>query len=127
MSLFEKGEFTSHSGLKLNWKIECDALVGEDWEALAHAVAKSIPFGRVDSVPKGGDLFAAALAIYANPNEQTLLLVDDVLTTGRSMEKVRDNLLMLRRPIIGVVAFSRAKVVPAWIRPVFQLNPMFNI
>ena len=33
--LFTVGNFTSHAGLPLKWKIECDAISPEQWKALA--------------------------------------------------------------------------------------------
>ena len=34
-NLFQLGDFTSHAGLPLKWKIECDALTYQDWDCLA--------------------------------------------------------------------------------------------
>ena len=33
--LFEIGDFVSHAGLPLKWKIECDAISTEQWVACA--------------------------------------------------------------------------------------------
>lgn len=53
-----------------------------------------------------------------------LLIVDDVLTTGRSMEDARRANSAYRHmdDVIGAVIFARAKPAP-WIKPVFQMVP----
>ena len=33
--LFQIGDFISHAGLPLKWKIECDAISKSGWDALA--------------------------------------------------------------------------------------------
>ena len=33
--LFQLGDFTSHAGLPLKWKIECDAINNYEWDCLA--------------------------------------------------------------------------------------------
>ena len=35
IKLFQIGDFISHAGFKLPWKIECDALSKDEWRALA--------------------------------------------------------------------------------------------
>lgn len=118
--LFVKQDFTSHSGLPLHWKIECDALTAADWEALAQIASEVLPpFGFVHGVPTGGTPFAEALRAHTDPFSQLIVVADDVLTTGRSMEEARANW----PPALtyGVVAFSRAAEVPEWITPLFQL------
>lgn len=107
--LFENGFFVSHSGILLPDKINCDALTTADWDANAAWVASRMKFGRVVGVPSGGLAFARALEGYATSGPP--LIVDDVLTTGRSMEEAR-----IRYPeAIGVVLFSRTSNVPIWI------------
>lgn len=88
MPLFKQGEFTSHSGLQLADKIDCDALTDEDWEAQAKWFSDRIGFGKVIGIKTGGTKLAEALQKYASPFGP-VLIIDDVLTTGRSMEKAR--------------------------------------
>lgn len=117
MNLFQLGNFTLHSGAKSDWKIECDALTAEDWEALARiAVERIPPFGKVEGVPRGGFPFQDALSKYATPGLETLLIAEDVTTTGDSMEKTRNG-----RDAIGVVVFCRGHC-PEWVIPLFTLT-----
>lgn len=113
MSLFQRGDFVAASGATLPWKVECDALTPEDWRTLAGAVAGAVRFGTVEGVPRGGLAFAEALAPYASTGP--LLIVDDVLTTGGSMERHRAG-----RDAIGVVAFARVGELPPWITAVWR-------
>lgn len=74
--------FTSHAGLELSWKIDCDSLTDADWSCIAAQVAQRIRFRDVIGVPSGGLRFAAALEQYADQASDVTLIVDDVLTTG---------------------------------------------
>ena len=40
MNLFQLGNFVSHAGNELEWKIECDALTDEDIETFAYLISK---------------------------------------------------------------------------------------
>lgn len=119
--LFTQANFTSHSGLALRWKIDADALTAEDWAAIASFVGPRLRFRAVHGVPRGGLSFADALRPYAS-EDGGLLIVDDVLTTGGSMEEARAR---FEGEVTGVVLFSRAAACPEWIVPVFELNPAF--
>ena len=113
--LFQQGNFISAAGLSLDWKVECDALLPADWATLASIVHSQIRFSEVLGVPTGGLLFANALKPYCSVGP--LLIVDDVLTTGKSMEALRDG-----RDAIGVVVFCRGESCPAWITPMWKWN-----
>lgn len=113
--LFVPGIFTSAAGLKLAWKIECDSLTHEDWETIASVTGPHLNFCRVEGVPTGGLLFAEALKPYTTGDEG-LLIVDDVLTTGKSMEAQRDG-----RVAQGLVLFCRG-IRPSWVFPVWSLS-----
>lgn len=120
MSLFKYGEFFSlHSGAKSNFKIDCDYLYDEEIEALAYLVSNWIPYpiGNVEGVPTGGLRFAAALAKYCTPGASKLVIVDDVLTTGKSMEDCRAG-----RDALGIVIFARTSQLPHWITTIFSLH-----
>ena len=84
--LFQVGDFISHAGLSLPWKIECDALFKEDWEGLARMIMdyETRPFGSVEGIPRGGVPLANALQQYAT--EGPAMIVDDVYTTGTSFK-----------------------------------------
>ena len=114
MPLFQSGDFTLHSGGRSPFKIDCDALSSDDLCALAALVAKTIQFGMVEGVPRGGLRFAWILQNYLT--DGPLLIVDDVLTTGTSMEEYRND-----REAIGVVLFARGPC-PKWVTPVFSLG-----
>ena len=122
MDLFQQGNFTLHSGDLSMLKIDCDALTNSDWDTLAALVAKRFPFFKnVVGIPTGGERFAEALKPYITTPMKAgiILLVDDVLTTGASMEEMREKLGS--RGIIGVVAFARKRPA-SWIYPIFQLG-----
>jgi orotate phosphoribosyltransferase len=128
MNLFQLGNFVLNSGAKSKFKLECDALTNEDIEALAYMISTMVgPFGYVEGIPRGGLRLAKALEQYITPIDDwvsfTRLIVDDVLTTGRSMENARikyqNNTMSL--PVKGVVIFARGKC-PDWITPVFQMT-----
>ena len=61
MNLFIKEDFSSHAGLPLTWKVECDALTEKDYEALAKIVSEKITFCDVKGIPRGGIPFEKAL------------------------------------------------------------------
>ena len=124
MSLFKLGDFILHSGSKSNFFIDCDALADADWQALARLIYdKGFRFRKVVSIPKGGLKLAEALKPYCFPNpEYPVLVVDDVLTTGKSMEEEKEK---YSGEVKGVVIFSRG-VCPDWITPIFQLHETFG-
>lgn len=120
MSLFKLGEFTLHSGDKSYWKIDCDAFTNEDWDTIARMIYENVGrFKKVIGVPRGGLKLAKSLQLYCFPNpENPVLIVDDVLTTGNSMETMR---LSIKQDCIGAVVFARGKY-PSWITPLFVAN-----
>ncbi len=118
--LFLDEPFVSAAGLQLPWKIECDALTYSDWETLAKIVAKSFRFKSVEGVPDGGLLFADALDRYVKHTALARLIVDDVLTTGKSMNELK--LKYSNDIVIGVVVFARTKDVLTWVTPIWNLS-----
>lgn len=119
-ALFQVKSFVSHSGQALPWKVECDALTVNDWEALAFIFGSlGLAFGQVVGVPTGGLAFADALQAYVTKGHPTTLIADDVLTTGASMSQMA---LKVAGPVIGVVAFSRSNDVPLWVTPIWRLT-----
>ena len=115
-SLFVKQDLILHSGEKSDFKIECDALTDEDLECLAYLVSKKYSFFRVRGVPTGGERLAAKLEKYESDDAEDFLLVDDVLTTGNSMEHCKKQIL---GNVNGVVIFARGNC-PEWIEPIFK-------
>lgn len=124
--LFVNEPFTSHSGLLLPFKIECDALTDRDLDTLARIYAEKQQYGEVHGVPTGGYRFAEALRRYQHRTSSFILLADDVLTTGVSITKLRDEWFeRYHWKIIGVVIFARGPC-PDWVIPMFQLNERFR-
>lgn len=124
MNLFQSGRFTLNSGRESTFKIDCDALTDEDISTLADMILQLVrPYSRVEGIPRGGLRLATFLAPYVCRHEPRILLVDDVLTTGGSMERRRKQ-LQAENPehsIQGAVLFARGPC-PGWIRPVLSLN-----
>ena len=127
MNLFQLGDFTLASGTKSRWKIDCDALTPSDWDALAEmAVERVPPYSVVIPVPRGGFPFANALAAHMRDRdaEHKVLLVEDVVTTGKTITRYRDALATAfpESEYIGVCVFARGPV-PDWVVPLFQVTP----
>lgn len=122
MALFQRGNFTLASGLISPWKIECDALTNDDWHGLAVMLIERLPlpFETAVGVPRGGVPFAQALLEFANPFASTLLVVDDVWTTGGSMEKYISE-QHPDRDIMRAVVFAR-KPPPANVTAIFTMG-----
>ena len=114
ISIFQTGSFDTPQGI-VPWQIACEHLKLDDWEALAIMLSEMIsPFGLVEAASPGGQAFANSLLKHASTGP--LLIVDDVLTTGRTMEKARAG-----RRSTGAVVFSQGPVVPGWITPIFRM------
>lgn len=113
MSLFQLGEFRGASGILLPYKIECDALDINDLECIVSLAVKRLPsFSAVIGVPRGGIRVANVFRRYVQTKriyyelgvDDPVLIVDDVWTTGGSMQKYAkhfDNW-------IGFVIFNRS-------------------
>lgn len=113
-ALFQRGEHQLHSGGSSRWLIDVDALSDESIEAAAEWLASLLPpFGSVVGIPEGGLRLAKAMEKHAT--EGPVLIVDDVLTTGASMETEREG------HEIGAVLFARGPC-PEWVTPLFELG-----
>tara|TARA_Y100000590_G_scaffold325251_1_gene368970 strand:- start:589 stop:1038 length:450 start_codon:yes stop_codon:yes gene_type:complete len=123
MELFQKIDFTSHSGLDLKWKIEMDALSHKEWECIAQMIIElSQPFREAVGIPRGGNVLGKLLNKHGTGNrEDPICIVDDVLTTGESMNEFKTK-RHWREPCkyIGWVVFARAKC-PDWVTALFQM------
>lgn len=122
MSLFQTGVVRLHAGGYSNFKIDCDALTDEDIDSIALQLIHRLPgYYAVEGVPQGGLRLAEAMEKYSVPfqpiRSDKLLIVDDVFTTGASMEEHRGE----RHRAIGAVIFARADT-PAWITPLFRME-----
>jgi len=117
MSLFIREDFISHAGLPLTWKVECDALTDNDYEALAKIVSEKLTFRDVKGIPRGGIPFEKALKPYStNDENDPLLIADDVYTTGTSMREVYEE------GAIGIVVIERNEITDDWIKAIWQLS-----
>lgn len=118
MNLFQLGNFTLHSGATSAWKIDCDALTDDDLAALAVMAAEQLsPFSIVVGVERGGVRFAQAMHKHVDP-DGIVLIVDDVLTTGASMEEIRKR--WSDEHTMGLVIFARSQP-PGWVTALFQM------
>ena len=91
MNLFQKVDFKSSAGLDLSWKIECDAISDDEWECIATMIMeRANPFRSAIGVPRGGVKLAEILNEYGTGSYlDPVCIVDDVLTTGKSMEEYK--------------------------------------
>ena len=123
IDLFQKINFTSHAGLDLTWKIEMDALTPDEWECIAHMIMElSPPFKEAIGIPRGGNILGKLLNQHGTgKREQPICIVDDVLTTGGSMNDFKAK-RQWRNPskYIGWVVFARNKP-PSWVKALFQM------
>ena len=120
MSLFRLGWFTAASGSVLPWKVECDSFIDDDWLWAADEIARIVDFRDVEGVPTGGLQLANLLAPLGKPSATSLLIVDDVLTTGGSMEQQRAG-----RDAVGFVVFARGPL-PSWVRALWTFTGDHN-
>lgn len=129
MGLFNLGEFKLHSGEVSNFKIDCDALTDDDLYTVAYLISRELqPYNFVVGVPQGGLRLAEMFKEFETKEElpPSLLIVDDVLTTGASMnfeyQKHKDRFKMIQ----GAVIFDRRETYElygnsvGWIRPLFR-------
>ena len=120
-NLFKAESFVSHSGLDLNWKIECDALSDPEWFTISQMIMEvSPPFREAHGIPRGGVKLGNLLRQYGTKKkEDPICIVDDVLTTGGSMVECAETEFKGEN-VIGWVVFSRSHM-PDWINALFRM------
>ena len=122
--LFQSIDFTSHSGLDLSWKIEMDALSDPEWFTIKKMIMElTPPFKEAVGIPQGGTKLGDLLNEHGTGKEEDpICIVDDVLTTGESMEYFLTQYQRNRRPftVIGWVVFART-MPPLWVKALFQM------
>jgi hypothetical protein len=128
-TIFQAGEFRAHSGGTLPFKIECDALSDAEINLFADLALSMRPgarYSRIIGIPRGGLRLAAAIRERAgDPDPMApILIADDVLTTGRSMDKV--SATESNGAAMGVVIFARGPC-PYWIKPIFSMNEALHV
>ena len=121
-NLFVEETFVGHSGGTLHWKIEMDALTDAEWKCIARMIMEHQKdfFQAAIGIPRGGLKLSGYLNEYCtHAPTDPYLLVDDVLTTGGSMEEFKKEHFKDKKTI-GWVVFARRK--PAdWINTLFQM------
>ena len=114
--------FELHSGGTSHFKFEADAL---SEQAIVGAALWLLPtlgaFGSVEFVPSKSNLvpqwMAETFLPYVKAGAKPVLICDDVLTTGASMEEKR-----AQRLGVGAVIFARDPA-PHWIHALMHLDP----
>ena len=127
--LFQSINFKSHSGLDLSWKIEMDVLSDREWFTIKKMIMEiTPPFREAVGIPRGGTFLGDLLNEHATGKEgDPVCIVDDVLTTGESMEYFVTQYRRNRRPFtaIGWVVFARGQT-PDWVQALFQMPARRN-
>ena len=122
--LFQSIDFKSHSGLDLSWRIEMDALSDPEWFTIKKMIMElTPPFKEAVGIPQGGTKLGDLLNEHGTGKEEDpICIVDDVLTTGESMEYFLTQYQRNRRPftVIGWVVFARGQC-PGWVTSLFQM------
>jgi len=122
--LFQSIDFKSHSGLNLSWRIEMDALSDPEWFTVKKMIMEiTPPFKEAVGIPTGGTKLGDLLNEHGTgKDEDPICIVDDVLTTGESMEYFLTQYQRNRKPFtaIGWVVFARSQC-PGWVTALFQM------
>lgn len=118
MHLFERKEFKMPSGGVARYTIQSKALSDEDVATLAWLISEKGPVRDVYGVTEGGRRLAEAIRPYCS-TRGVHLIVDDVLTTGASMESARKETGW--HDAVGVVIFARGPC-PGWVLPIFSME-----
>lgn len=106
--IFQTGNFKLSSGETSSFKIDCDHLSDEDIETFARMIGETLQFKSVEGIPSGGLRLAQALEKYVYPYANSHLIVDDVLTTGKSMIKAFQAAYGRgEETVSGIVLFNR--------------------
>ena len=124
MALFQDGDFISHAGLPLGWKLECDALSAEDWRCLAKMIREREhrPWYKAVGIPRGGVQLGEYLNEYSSGNKQDpILIADDVYTTGTSFREFKKNGYAFD-PAIYWCVFARNPIDPE-----HKVNALFTM
>jgi len=124
--LVQLGDHKLNAGKRSCYKLVCDQFIADNVEALAWMLRQLAgPYGSVAGIPRGGLSLAAAMEKYRDRSlERTLLLVDDVITTGGSLNRERERLAGQYDHIIGVAVFSRGPL-PSWVSAMFEMPKSF--
>lgn len=127
-NIFKIGEFVLASGKKSKYKIDLEHLKDEDWETIAWWTSSLVgPFSSVEGVPTGGLKMAKHLQKFVGVSGPHLI-VDDIVTSGGSMNRQRDKYLShpenQGKEVVGVVVIARGPC-PWWINCIFNMHSHF--
>ena len=142
--MFRSGQFIGTSGRTLFGKIECDDLTKEDYNFIIEQTIRIIQnyrpnyvdFQEALPVPSGGNIFAEKLNNLSpkfrwKNDSNLILIVDDVYTTGKSINKIYNDSLIKypkeKYEYLGIVIFNRSNNIPSWIQPIFSLNSILGV
>ncbi len=125
-NLIQLGEVDLNSGLRSDYKLVADDFIRDNLLGLVHLIRKLVgPFGSVYGVPRGGLALEEALLQHIDRSlVSTVLIVDDVLTTGGSLKRAREKLAGSHTFIVGAVVFARGPL-PTWVKAVFPMPADF--
>jgi len=127
MAVFQRKDFRMHSGGLAHWKIEFDEYSEEDVETFAWLIAEKAKqmmgedrtgIREVYGIPSGGSLLEQKFIPYLDKWGTLRLIVDDVLTTGASMEEAK--IQKGWSDAIGIVIYARGEY-PSWVKPIFAM------
>jgi hypothetical protein len=131
--VYVPGEFTSHSGRRLPFKIEADHYTEREMDLFGELIVTRLwgkhHIERVIGMPKSrpggrdnGGILAQYVRRHLTPRAGGwTLIVDDVLTTGNSMEAMRRKAEAAGHFCIGAVIDARG-LLPPWIRAIQTLD-----
>ena len=102
-----------------------DALSHGEWECITQMIMElSPPFREAIGIPRGGSVLGKLLNQHGTGKEEDpICIVDDVLTTGMSMNTYREEMDIERWQkscALGWVVFARVRP-PKWIKALFQM------
>jgi hypoxanthine phosphoribosyltransferase len=111
---------TARDRFQLPWVFDYGALTIDDYQEIARLICWKFAFSEVHSGHRGG----CRLVNFLRPHCEAgypVLIVDDVLVTGRAMAVARRQFGADGKPVIGIVILARGKC-PDWVWPILSVN-----